>query len=354
MEGPPIEIRDQARRQEAVAAHGPKRGALRLAMISALVQFALKGVTGLATGSLAVLATAMDSLGDFLNVAVGGAAIRLGLRPPDPTHAFGHGKTEALGALLQAVIILPLAALLVLQGIERLRQPAPVQSPALAVGVMLAAAIAGYLTARRLQYVSRQTDSVALKGVGLVFAVDAVTHTGVIVAILLSDFAGLEIADPLASFAVALYVVVQTTGLAAGAIHDLLDRQIPEAWRQRVIMELEEHAAEFIDYHRLRTRMAGPEKHIDLHLTLCRFRTLEESHRLVDHLENAIEAIIPQSQVIIHVDPCVTGETCPGEGLCELAADRGDIMPQTDWPAHPIGPEARETERSQHPPEEIP
>jgi len=157
-------------------------------------------------------------------------------------------------------------------------------------------------------------------------------------------------ADALASLALAVYVAAQTIALAWRAASDLLDLQIPDVHLRKVIEELEEHADEFLDYHRLRTRRAGPEKHIDLHLTICRYRTLEESHRLVDHIENAIEAIVAQSQVIIHVDPCLEGETCPGETHCELARSRRGLIPSSDWPTHPVGIQAREQERREHPP----
>lgn len=340
--------RDRARRSEADAVHVVKERALRFALYSALIQTVVKGAAGLITGSLALLATAVDSLGDFMNVAIGRAAIGLGRRPPDEDHPFGHGKVEPLGALLQAIVILPIAAILIQQGVQRLSRPVALTLPGVAVAVMLGAILLSWWTARRLRAAAGATDSVALSGTSLTFAVDMVTQGGVIAAVLIMEFTGWAAADALVSFAVAAYVVAATLKLAWSVIHDLLDSQLPDSYRERVIMELEEHRDEFLDYHRLRTRRAGPEKHIDLHMTICRFRTLEESHRLVDHLENAIEAIIPQSHVMIHVDPCHEGRTCPSEATCELAAQRKGVMPESDWPAHPTGPEAREAERIQH------
>jgi hypothetical protein len=147
---------------------------------------------------------------------------------------------------------------------------------------------------------------------------------------------------------VALYVLGATLVLGWKAASELMDPRISERYRLLIEQELEEHTDEFLDYHRLRTRRAGPENHVDLHLTVCKYRTVEESHRLVDHLENGIEALVPQSHVIIHVDPCKPGQSCPGEDVCPLARRRRGLIPETEWPALPVGPEARAAEREQH------
>lgn len=340
--------RDRARLQDARIAYQMKRRAIRFAAASAGLQAVAKGVTGLLTGSLALLAMAADSLGDFLNLTVARIAVRQGGRPPDPEHPFGHGKIEPLGGLLQVLILLPVIYGLVRLGIGRLSSGGHVEAPGIGIAVIAASALVGMWTARGLERAADRTDSVALRGSGLTFRMDAVTHLGVICSLLVVDFTGWTVVDTLTSFAVALYVVVITLRHAWESAGGLLDPRLADEYRERVIMELEEHADEFLNYHRLRTRQAGPEKHVDLHLTICRYRTLEEAHRLADHLENAIEALVPQSHVIIHVDPCKSEQSCVGEDRCSLAAERRDLFPATDWPAHPTGPEARRMEREQH------
>jgi ferrous-iron efflux pump FieF len=347
--GPDTGTRDRARLLDAEPVRRAKQRALRLAVLSAGIQALVKGGVGLYTGSLALLSAAADSLSDFLNVAIARIAVGLGGRPPDQEHPFGHGKAESLGAFLQALVILPLAGVLLRQGTDRLLHGGAVGHTWAALAVMVFALGLGVWTARQLHRTAGQTDSPALTGTGVTFGVDAFTHAGVILALIIVQVTGWTGADALASLGLAGFVAGQTVRLAWRASADLLDLQIPEIYRRRVIEELDEHAGEFLDYHRLRTRRAGPEKHIDFHLTICRYRTLEEAHGLVDHLENAIEAIVPQSQVLVHVDPCKEGETCPGEVHCELARLRRDLLPPPLWPAHPTGPDAREQERREHP-----
>jgi len=346
--GNPSSERDMARQKDAERLRDVKIRALRIAFLSASVQAVIKGVAGLLTGSLALLATALDSFGDLLNVSVARVAVAIGARPPDRQYAFGHGKVESLGALFQAALVLPVAGVLVFRGVRRLTVGGEVQNPLSAFIVASLMLVIGILTARILRREAEQTDSPSLHGSALTFAVDAATHLGVLVALGVVEVTGWMPADAIASLFVAVYVVWCTAKLAMRSGRDLLDERLPEDYVRKIDEELAEHEGEYLDYHRLRTRRAGPEKHIDFHLTICRYRTMDEAHRLVDHIENALEAIIPQSQVIIHVDPCSPGTTCPGEGVCPLARDRRHLLPESDWPSHPVGAQARELEKQQH------
>jgi ferrous-iron efflux pump FieF len=246
------------------------------------------------------------------------------------------------------VLVLPIAGGVLRQAIRRFTIGGEVEKPLIAILVMAVMLVVGVWTARILRREAERTDSLSLQGSALTFSVDAVTHLGVLVALGVVELTGWMMADAIAGILVAVYVLVCTADLVWKSCRDLLDTQVPEEYRRRIIEELREHEGEYLDYHRLRTRRAGSEKHIDFHLTVCRYRTLEETHRLVDHIENALEAIIPQSQVIIHVDPCIPGETCPSEDTCAVSLDRRHIMPESDWPAHPTGAEAREIEKKQH------
>jgi len=346
---PPVFERDIARREDAEAARETKQTALRVAVCSAVFQALIKGTAGIVTGSLALLATAFDSVGDFLNVGIARLAVGLGSRPPDTDHPFGHGKIEPLGALVQVAFLLPAAGVLVWQAVEHLERGRAVGNPLGAAVVTVLMLAIGWWTARYLRRTAGTTDSIAVRGSALTFGVDVVTHLGVLIALGIVTATGWQAADAVASIAVAAYILWQSAGLAWKAMRDLLDRRLPAEYLKLIEQEMTEHKGEYVDYHRMRTRQAGPEKHIDFHLTVCRYRTLEESHRLVDHIENALEAIIPQSQVIIHVDPCEPGVNCDGEQGCKLAMQRQHIMPESTWPEHPTGLKAREFEREQHP-----
>jgi divalent metal cation (Fe/Co/Zn/Cd) transporter len=70
-----------------------------------------------------------------------------------------------------------------------------------------------------------------------------------------------------------------------------------------------------VDYHQLRTRRSGSEKHVDFHVVVCSQYLLEDAHRLADHLEREVSQALGNAQVVTHIDPCDL--ECPGKDHCE-------------------------------------
>ena len=85
--------------------------------------------------------------------------------------------------------------------------------------------------------------------------------------------------------------------------HHLVDRCLPAAEVERVELLLMEHYPELSGYHRLRTRQAGPERYIDLHLEVPGHLSVAQAHALCDHLEQDLRKIIPGAEIMIHVEP---------------------------------------------------
>ncbi len=171
-----LQERDQARQQDAEQFLEVKIRALRIAFASATAQALIKGSAGLLTGSIGLLSTAVDSLGDLLNVTIARVAVAL--------------KVEPLGALLQAVLVLPIAGGVIRQAIRRFTIGGEVEKPLIAVLVMAVMLVVGVWTARILRREAERTDSLSLQGSALTFGVDAVTHLGVLVALGVVELTG--------------------------------------------------------------------------------------------------------------------------------------------------------------------
>ncbi|MGL5728593.1 MAG: cation diffusion facilitator family transporter, partial [Plesiomonas sp.] len=89
------------------------------------------------TGAVSLLASVVDSLLDIAASLTNLLVIRYSLQPPDEDHRFGHGKAESLAALAQSAFICGSAFFLLLQGIERLIKPQPMDDPGLGIAVTL-------------------------------------------------------------------------------------------------------------------------------------------------------------------------------------------------------------------------
>jgi ferrous-iron efflux pump FieF len=274
---------------------------------------AAKAVTGFAIGSLAVLASALDSLLDFGVSTINLFSIRKAQEPPDQEHPFGHGKAESIAALLEGLLIAASGLYLALQGLRHLVRPRALGSYELGALVMLASLLASLWVSRTLERRARETGSRLLRTDSLNYASDVWTSLGVLLGLGLQAFTGAPWIDPALSVAIALWILWQVRPVLGGAVDELMDRELGGEERAEIESVVQGHAPEIIDFHRLRTRRAGPQKTIDVHVVICKERPFEEAHALANSLEQALRERIPNADVLVHADPCSSAPVrCPG------------------------------------------
>jgi ferrous-iron efflux pump FieF len=278
---------------------------LRRATVPAVLVAALLVTTKLAaflvTQSVSVLASLLDSLMDVGASFINLLAVRYSLQPPDAQHRFGHGKAEPIAGLAQAMFITGSGLFLVLEAIERLLNPRPIEQVGIGLAVMLFSIVATVLLVLFQRYVVRRTRSTAILADSLHYKSDILSNSGIILALLLSQY-GWPGIDPLFALCIAAYVLFCAWGIARLAFDELLDRELPEEQRQQIIQLASSHA-EVRGQHDLRTRMSGRIAHIQLHLELDDALPLLEAHRIGDEVEAAIRKAIPGADVVIHHDP---------------------------------------------------
>lgn len=281
-----------------------KASAARLSMLAAGFLILLKTATGFLTGSISVWASLLDSAMDIFASAINYVAVRAASRPADEDHAYGHGKAESLAGLFQALVIAASGAFLIWEAIQRLARARPVSSEWIGMGTMLIAMLVSLALVRRLRRVARETDSLALRSDAIHYASDIFTNAGALVALLIVALTGWQMADPLISIMIAVYILWSAVGVGREALDVLMDRRLPEDIDEQ-IAEVVSHfrGRGVLGFHDLRTRRSGSQKFIDLHLEVVRDLRLDEAHDLTVQVLRAIEAEIPRSHVHIHTDP---------------------------------------------------
>ena len=284
-----------------------RAGALmrRAAIASVSVSLFLVGIKTFAyfaSHSVAMLASLADSALDLFASSLNMIAIRSALTPADAEHRFGHGKAEPLAGLAQGAFISASALFLVLQAVQRIITPEPLDNsiPALVVmGISIFVTILLVLYQRR---VVAKTGSVAVEADTTHYASDLATNVGVIVALVLATWLGWTLADPLIAIAVAAMMLFTALGVGRQSFHQLMDRELPDEERARILRIARSHAA-VKNVHDLKTRMAGLSTFIQLHLGLDPQISLVEAHAISDAVEQALLAAFPGAEVIIHQDP---------------------------------------------------
>lgn len=297
--------------------------AARLSVASNLVLMLAKIVVGLAIHSVSVLAEAVHSGIDLLAAVIAYFSVAHSSRPADEKHPFGHGKIENVSGTLEAILIFIAAGWIMYESIDKLRSGHVVQAIGPGLVVMAASALVNTAVSRHLRRVARETDSVALEADALHLSTDVFTSVGVLAGLALIRFTGIQAFDPIVAIGVALLIVKAAYDLTKSSFLPLLDISLPEE-EQRIIWEiLNRYRDRFVEAHKLRTRKAGAERHIDIHLVVPRVISVGEAHTLCDEIEAAIEERLRNTRVLIHVEPCDHREDGECQTTCQVCDQRG-------------------------------
>ncbi len=276
-----------------------------------------KLVAWLATGSVALMASLVDSLMDALASTINLLAVRWSLQPADDEHRFGHGKAESLAGLGQATFIIGSAVFLLLEAVDRFLHPKPLASVALGVGVMVFAILATLVLLTVQRHVMRLTASTAIKADSLHYATDLITNLSTIAALVLAAF-GWHGADPYFALAIAVFILYSALQIGREAIGLLMDHELPRERRDEILRLVFAHPR-VLGVHDMRTRQSGYAFFVQLHIELDDSLPLWQAHEVSDGLERKIREVYPGAEVIIHEDPL--GHVDHGRVKCESRPD---------------------------------
>ncbi len=268
----------------------------------AILLVAAKTVAYFETHSVALLSSLADSALDVLASGLNLLAVRQALVPADAQHRFGHGKAEPLSALAQGAFIAGSAVLVGVEAASRFGTPDPVAAGDLGIAVMVFSTVATIALVAFQRYVIKRSGSMAISADSLHYTGDLLLNISVIAALFLATRFGVAWADPLFGIGIAVFLLVNAFRIGFAAVEALMDRELPEADRQK-IMAVARHHPRVRNVHELRTRSSGLHQFIQMHIVLDRTLSLLEAHRIADEVEAAVQADFPNADIIIHEDP---------------------------------------------------
>jgi ferrous-iron efflux pump FieF len=283
--------------------HGDLTKKAALASVSmALFLLALKIFAAAETGSVALLGSLADTGFDVLASLLTLFSVRYAARPADDDHRFGHGKAEALSALIQVVLIAVSATLIGWRAVVRLGSGETTAHPEYGIGVSLISIVAtlGLLAYQRS--VVKRTGSVAIHADHVHYQSDLLLNIAVIAAIALEVYGGLRGADPVFGIGIALWLLFGASQSAKLALAQLLDREWPEEKRNR-FLEVANRHPEMNTIHDVRTRSSGMHDFVQFHVFFDPNMTLGEVHRVMDEVEADLAREFPGVEVLIHPEP---------------------------------------------------
>ena len=262
----------------------------------------LKAWAALQTSSMAMLGSLADSTLDLLASIVVLLGVRIAAQPADTDHRFGHGKAEALAALVQVIIISISALFIGYRSVERLMAGAQTQDAELGIGVSLVAILFTIALISYQRYVVRRTGSVAISTDRLHYASDLMLNASVIVALVLDQYAGLAGADAIFGLLISLWLLWGAWRSSSHALDQLMDREWPEDLRAKFLAACSEYP-ELGGLHDLRTRTSGTHHFAQFHVWVPSDWTVAHAHERMDRIEEELQHRFPATEILMHLDP---------------------------------------------------
>jgi len=278
------------------------RGAAMASMTVAILLALLKGWAVWRTSSTAMLGSLADTSLDLVASLATLIGVWIAAQPADEEHRFGHGKAEALAAIVQVTLISLSAFGIGFQAVQNLLSGSDTYAAqdGIIVSVIAIAATFGLLAWQR--YVIRRTGSVAIRTDNVHYKSDLALNLAVIAALVLDQYLGVHAADALFGLAITFWLLWGAWHASSEALNHLMDREWPDERRDQFLEVLARHP-EIRGVHDLRTRTSGTHDFVQFHMAIDGSMSVAEAHRLMDDVEAKIAREFPDVEVLIHPDP---------------------------------------------------
>lgn len=274
-----------------------------LAVAAAIVVIGLKTMAYLVTGSVGLLSDAIESLANLAGALMALAMLTLAARPPDEEHTYGHGKAEYFASGFEGALILLAAVSIAATAVPRLLDPRPLEEVGQGLAIAIVASVLNFVVARVLLSAAVSYRSITLEASSRHLMTDVWTSVGVIAGVAAITVTGWHIMDPLIALAVAAHILVSGVRLIGSSALGLLDTALPAHELDVIDRVLRDYQAQGVTFHALRTRQAGRQRFVSMHVLVPGAWSVQRGHELLEELERRVREALPASTVFTHLEP---------------------------------------------------
>jgi cation diffusion facilitator family transporter len=276
--------------------------AIQVAIACAVVGVSTKFTVGFITGSMSMISSAVDSVGDLLVSIANMFVIRIAAREADEDHNYGHAKIEGLGAMFEGGFIFAAAAFIVYEAVHKILVGEVSHDSTLGIVVMLPILALTTGTVIYLRKVARETGSVVVNADAVHYMTDVWVNVGVLVALVLVKLTGKPVIDSVISIVIALSMFRASWQVVRAGFAIVMDESLDPVTVAKVREVLSANTA--IDsFHDLKTRK-GKEPLVDFHVVVAPETTAQRVHDIYVDLRDRIRGVVdPATTVLMHADP---------------------------------------------------
>ncbi len=276
--------------------------AIRVAIACSIIGAVAKLGAGVVTGSMSMISSAADSLGDLIVSIANLFIVRYGEEPPDEEHNYGHTKIEGFGAMFEGGFIFAAALFIIYESVHKALIGEESHHSMLGIAVMVPILGLTLGTVLYLRKIARRTGSLVVRSDALHYMTDVWVNVGVLVSLVLVKLTGRPIVDTVISIGIALFMIYSSIGVVREGFDVLMDKSLEKSVVDR-IAELLAGCESIESFHDFKTRR-GKVPHVDFHVVVRSQMTAKELHDLYEMLRDRIRAITgPDTKVLMHADP---------------------------------------------------
>jgi len=282
----------------------PEKRATVVATSVATILTLIKFFIGVASGSVAVLASAIDSLLDTLISIFNFFAIKKSEEKATEDFQYGKGKVQAIAAVIEGTVISISGLYIIYEAIQKALHGSETKLMTPAILVMLISIVVTFILVQYLLAVSKKTDNLVIKSDALHYKTDLWSNGIILLSLGIVAYTGWEWVDALFGFGIGVYIIYSAYEIIEEGIFILLDRAIEPETVEKIKKIIESHS-EVNGYHWLKTRTDGTTNFIEFHLVLRPKLYLIEAHRISDEIEEEIMKLESKKRWVItpHYDP---------------------------------------------------
>lgn len=317
---------------------------IRLSFIISTVICGIKFVAYFITHSLVILSDALESIINVVASAFAWYSIYLSNKPRDTKHPYGHGKIEFFSIGFEGAMILIAGFGILIQAALFFFNPIAVSELGTGAWLIAASGIANFLLGYFLVQKGKQLNNLTLKGNGKHILSDSYTSIGVIAAIVLIMFTGYRWIDPLASVIAAVIIIYTGFKLMNKSVRGLMDEVDMQVVDELVtILKQYRHPA-WIDMHNLRVQRYGHFYHVDCHVTMPYYFSLEQVHQEISSLDQLMNEQYQKGSIefFIHTDPCIES-SCSHCMINECPVRKQAFVQKIEWSRKNLLPNTKHT-----------
>jgi len=282
----------------------PQKQATIISSLLATFLMLVKLIVGLSSGSVAVLASAIDSLLDTLVSMFNFFAIKKAEENPDEIYQYGKGKIQAIAGVIEGTVITLSGFYIIYEAFTKFTNESPTKLLLPSIWVMVFSIILTYILVKYLLSIAKKTDNIVIKADALHYKTDLWSNLAVLLALGLVYWTGIDAIDAFFGLVIGLYIIYSAYEIIQEGIEILLDKSLDAKIVEDIEHIISKHP-EVTSYHWLRTRTDGSNNFVEFHIVLRPSMLLLEAHRIADEIEDEICLLDAKKRWVItpHFDP---------------------------------------------------